>query len=429
MRSWVGGAVVALVLTFPASMAFADSCWDPISHQPFDCNKPPPGKKAYPKPPPGPQGAQQRSQQLREAIDRYGKREDAKRKWVDAAERAQRATDSAALTSDPTEKAQFRRDYDAAMRDLRDAGNDIINNTDDAELKKQVRESFAEYQKRGAEAAREAGIASAVAAAPPAPAAAPRQEVFSICEPPQRGITTCYEIPRTGSLCRQVAYQMGERTWERPDPITCSAEDLQARTDYFLGKKVGSDELLPDPTELARQQAQQPAMTPQCRKLVGDLVQASQANDGQNAVVAYAALKKAGGCGILDKIEAARRPPAGSDPRFIRRGDTPMLDQTVVVCDQNPERCAEYVDQLRRGTSPEAVAAMYANAIGVGLQIGMTIGAGVLAAIPPGGGGGGGGGVTYYRGPTGGYGGPQGPTYVYRGHRPGNQSTITGLGR
>ena len=413
-------AAIALLLATSVVPAWADSCWDPVSGQPYDCNKPPPGKKVYPKPPPGAQGAEQRRQQMREAIDRFGRREDAKAKWVDAAERAQRATDSARLTSDPVEKAQFRRDYDAAMRDLRDAGNDIINNTDDAALKKQVRDSFAEYQKRGAEEARAAGLSSA---APTQPAAPQLADVFSVCEAPEKGVTTCYEIPPSGSQCRKVFYQGGQRTWADPNLMTCNAADLQARTDYYLGNKVGSDELLPDAKTIAAQPTSN--MTPQCQKLVGDFVTAARANDGANSVVAYSALKKAGGCGVLDKVEAVRRPAPTGDSRFLTRGDTPMLDQTVVQCDQRPEECAAYVEQLRRGTSPEAVSAMFSNAIGIGLQVGFALGGAVLSAVPAGGGYSGGGG--YYRGPSRGYGGPQGPAYVYRGHRPANQSTITGI--
>ena len=55
-----------------------------------------------------------------------------------------------------------------------------------------------------------------------------------------------------------------------------------------------------------------------------------------------------------------------------------MLDQTVVPCDQQPETCARVVDQLQAGTSPAAVAAMYSNAIGIGLQVGTMMGQGVL---------------------------------------------------
>ena len=55
------------------------------------------------------------------------------------------------------------------------------------------------------------------AAMAPAPAAqtaaAPLKDVLTVCEPPEKGVATCYEIPPKGSLCRKVYYQGGEVTW------------------------------------------------------------------------------------------------------------------------------------------------------------------------------------------------------------------------
>ncbi len=57
-----------------------------------------------------------------------------------------------------------------------------------------------------------------------------------------------------------------------------------------------------------------------------------------------------------------------------------MLDQTVAARDQQPEACAAVVDQLRSGTSSQAVAALYSNAIEIGLEIGVMMGSAVLSA-------------------------------------------------
>ena len=57
-----------------------------------------------------------------------------------------------------------------------------------------------------------------------------------------------------------------------------------------------------------------------------------------------------------------------------------MLDRTAAACDQQPETCAAVVSQLRAGTSPQAVSALYSNAIAIGLEIGLMMGTAVLNA-------------------------------------------------
>jgi hypothetical protein len=126
-----------------------------------------------------------------------------------------------------------------------------------------------------------------------------------------------------------------------------------------------------------------PGMSPQCQALVRNYVAAAQANDGAKSVADYNALKRAGGCGVLDKVDRAPAPaPVGPDPRFVSRGTTPLLDQTVTPCDQSPQECAANVAQLKAGTSPEAVAAMVSNAIGIGLQLGSMMGNAMLSGMP-----------------------------------------------
>jgi hypothetical protein len=132
------------------------------------------------------------------------------------------------------------------------------------------------------------------------------------------------------------------------------------------------------PPKAAAAKNSAPQMNDQCRALVQDLVSAAQVGDGPRAAAGLQKIKEAGGCGVTEAA-SSQATPAASDPRFVERGATPMLDQTVTPCDQQPERCAEIVDQLKAGTSPAAVAAMYTNAIGIGLQLGATLGQGLAA--------------------------------------------------
>lgn len=116
-------------------------------------------------------------------------------------------------------------------------------------------------------------------------------------------------------------------------------------------------------------------MSAKCQGLVQNLVTAAKANDGPGAKASYDALQQAGGCGVVPASA-----PAAPDPRFVSRGDTPMIDQTFGACDQQPERCNQLADQLKAGTSSAAIAALYANAIGVGLELGAEMAQGVAAA-------------------------------------------------
>lgn len=129
-------------------------------------------------------------------------------------------------------------------------------------------------------------------------------------------------------------------------------------------------------------QANAPPMSDKCRGLVQDLVNAAKANDGPGAKASYDALEQAGGCGV---VSAAPSPPAtpAPNPQFVTRGDTSNIDGTFGACDQQPERCDQVANQLKAGTSPAAIAALYANAIGVGLQLGAEMAQGMAALQQP----------------------------------------------
>jgi len=127
-------------------------------------------------------------------------------------------------------------------------------------------------------------------------------------------------------------------------------------------------------------------MTPRCQQLVSTYVAAARAKDGPAALAGYQALKAAGGCGVLQKVDRPQpqvRAPAPSDSRFISRGATPNTDQVVGSCDASPAECAARVRQLQAGTSDAAKAALYSHAFSVGWQLGTMIGSGVLMAVPP----------------------------------------------
>jgi hypothetical protein len=149
----------------------------------------------------------------------------------------------------------------------------------------------------------------------------------------------------------------------------------------------------PKPTTGASQAPhppQQAQMSPQCQQLVSSYVAAAQANDGPRALAGYNALKNAGGCGVLAKVDRPMPKPQAApadDPRFIARGATPLSDQVVGGCDASPAECQRRVQQLRAGVSPEAQAALVMNAISIGLQLGATVANGMAATMPQGGGG------------------------------------------
>ncbi|HYD06785.1 MAG TPA: hypothetical protein VEC60_13715 [Reyranella sp.] len=138
---------------------------------------------------------------------------------------------------------------------------------------------------------------------------------------------------------------------------------------------------------------QQPQMSAQCQKLVGDYVSAAQANDGPRALAGYNALKSAGGCGVLDKVDSGP-PPAPPAQAFPTRRGTPLTDSYVQPCAADQAGCAQAMRQLEQGASPEAKAALMMHAISTGLQLGATVAGGIAAMQQPGGGGGVSGGGT-----------------------------------
>ncbi|MFI5030394.1 MAG: hypothetical protein ACHQPH_06800 [Reyranellales bacterium] len=129
-------------------------------------------------------------------------------------------------------------------------------------------------------------------------------------------------------------------------------------------------------------------MSPQCQQLVSNYIGAAQANDGARSLASYNALKGAGGCGVLDKVDRPMprtQAPVAEDPRFVARGATPLSDQVVGGCDASPAECQRRIQQLRAGVSPEAQMALFNNAIGIGLQLATIMANGAALAAPHGG--------------------------------------------
>ena len=141
----------------------------------------------------------------------------------------------------------------------------------------------------------------------------------------------------------------------------------------------------------SRPPPQQQAAGPDCQRLVSNYVGAAQANDGQRALAGYNALKAAGGCGVLSKVDKGApvaQAPAAPPPAFPTRRGTPNTDAYVQPCNADQAGCAQAMRQLEQGTSPQAQAALVTHAISTGLELGAALAGGLSAAMPQGGAGG-----------------------------------------
>jgi hypothetical protein len=182
---WGACALVAMTVGLPLGPALADICevypgsgakglWtDQNCDKPYQDKGGGAARSPSVQPPSSGNNLRER---LRQSLGAAGTPQSAtaRDKWVDAHARAEQATTSASLTNDPQEKAQFRRAYEAAMRDLRQAGNEMVASTSDPAEKARLRALMQENETAGARAAAEAGIGGQPAppqqAAPPPPA-------------------------------------------------------------------------------------------------------------------------------------------------------------------------------------------------------------------------------------------------------------------
>jgi hypothetical protein len=425
-------AIAATGLLLGAGGARADSCIDLRTGQNYDCNQAPPSQSS----PGQPAAAKpQLRDQLRKSLGSASptRSETAQEKWVDAAARAQQATDSARLTSDPQEKAQFKRNYDAAMRDLRQAGNDMMASTSDPKEKAMVRDTLQKYEAAGATAAADAGLGSTPQPTQQATApAAPANDVFSVCEEPVKGVTTCYEIGRTGSDCLEVWYQGGLRTLERGRKA-CSAADLAQRNAYFSGQPVGQGA----PADPRSQQLSglMASLSPRCQTEVQSYLYNSRDSQtsrdaGTKAMKSFADINSDLECKAgferLAGILGVQMPQRKLAARTGSTWGSAMADkprETVNVPDVRDMPQGYY------GEGDSSGGWNTGEVLSTGIQV-LGVLADILGGFAAGYAGGGysyGGGGGYTTAPSRGYGGPTGGGYVYRGGSSGgSQSTITG---
>ena len=316
-----------------------------------------------------------------------------------------RALGEAAMASDPQQAAKARRDYNAALARL-DRAYDAAANAASPQGRAELLDMKSRDDANFASAAGRVGL-SAAAPAQPAPAAAASQPpahiaaakgLVYVCDKAIAGgnNVSCREISADGSQCTNVTLADGDIGWRDSIATPCRGDDLAQRQAFLAahpdvaaavngtqapfamdsaGTAAEIARLTAEPVDPEAEKALA-AMSPECRAILQNYIAAAQANDGPGATAQYAAMKQAGGCGVLQWVAPK---PAG-DPRFISRGDTPMLDQTFGACDQQPDLCTRIADQLKAGTSSEAVATMYNNAIGIGLRLGSMMGGAILNA-------------------------------------------------
>jgi hypothetical protein len=202
---------------------------------------------------------------------------------------------------------------------------------------------------------------------------------------PAMPLAICEEAQSNMNMCKQRWNEMGA-VGEASHGT--SGQAAAFRDCYLLYEKVvGMCRISNKSLPRSSPQTAQSGLSPQCQTLVQNYIAAAQANDGPKALAGYHALKQAGGCGVLGKVDrpmptTSADAPSVDDPRFVSRGATPLSDAVVGGCDAAPDVCAARVRELRAGVSPEAIAALYSNAIGIGLELGTMMGNAMLSGVP-----------------------------------------------
>ncbi len=386
MRVLTGFWIAAMLLLF-APLTFADSCYDLVNNRNFDCDAQaqPPRRpqESAPKP------AEDRSKLREELRQRLNEKSPAESR-VTPEELGKRIADAQGrmetALKNPT-AAGARQRYDAAVADLKGAYNDAANRVSPA-LRAGLRDNARMLEARYDELAARANWNGTPPTASPEPVPAQPANMAEappvsadpgdvgigaggyvfVCDGPiDAAKVSCREVQPDGRQCLAVMSFETQINWRDSTTTPCSGSDLARRNAFLLAHPEVSGAVAAA------------AMSYECGDIAKNYVAAAQANNGPAAAAALEALQKAGGCGLLTHV-SPQAAPTESDPRFVSRGATPMLDQTVAACDQQPEACAAVVNQLRTGTSSQAVAALYSNAIQIGLEIGAMMGSAVLSA-------------------------------------------------
>jgi len=381
MLKWAGIAVAAALVAWPIMVAHAadDTCYETAQVN-IDCT-PKTGGAAAAKPSPS---TTQLREMLRQrlangsATTKPPSADTLAKSIKDAEDRAHRALAAATSTTDPAQQEKAIKAYNAALKDLDNAYDKAAaaatpEGRNELEgLKAQAEQKLADEANAKFTAQREAAEAAQAAAKPKEPDNIGMTDGYVfVCDGSLKGDhVSCREIQPDGKYCVSVLAFDGVVNWRDTATTMCSPQDLAQRAAY-LARHDGA----PEKAQAAARGA------PGCGDLIHNYVLAAQAQDGPRSTEAFDALNKAGGCGVLEQAEKNAHVPApAGDPRFATRGDTSMTDQIFGACDQNPQGCAAAIDQARAGASPAAVAAIYANAIGIGLEIGGMMGNAVLNA-------------------------------------------------
>jgi hypothetical protein len=366
---------------------FADSCYDLVNNRNFDCDTQaqPSRRPQESAPKPAPDRTNLRDE-LRRRLNEGGAAEsratpeELGKRIADAQGRMESAL------KNPGAPGALQR-YDAAIADLKGAYSDAAIRVSPA-LRAGLRENERMLEAHYADLATRAdwnGTPPPVSREPaPVQPGNSAEATPVLIDPGNVGIgaggyvfvcdgpidaakVACREIQPDGRQCLAVMSFETQVNWRDSTTTPCMDSDLAQRSAFLRAHP-----------EVAGAVAAA-AMSYECGDIAKNYVAAAQADNGPAAAAALQALKKAGGCGLLAHVSQPAA-PAESDPRFVSRGATPMLDQTVAACDQQPDACAAVVNQLRAGTSGQAVAALYSNAIEIGLEIGVMMGTAVLSA-------------------------------------------------
>lgn len=428
-------AALAAVLLLSGGQARADLCETSPGSQKYtdqNCDKPSTATKPAAQPAPQ-QPVSQTHGALREELKRRLNAGSAKPaqtdsfadRIADAQTRAKNAIVSGGMASDAKEKAQFQRNYETAMKDLRKAYDDAgaaVPADRRAEIAAMRDQAEAELRGKAQEA-------NLMAAAPAPtrvaaqPAAEPLKDVLTVCEPPEKGVATCFEIPPTGSLCRKVYYQAGEVTWRDSRMSTCSAGDLQQRDAYFAGKPVGT-EAPPDP-RAAQLDKMMSSLPRQCQDdlrhfLYGARDSANSRRASDEAVNGFRNIARDDAC--LKGVERIANAIGVQMPRR-RLADDDRRAWGAALADKPREE--EQIGDIPADTGPNGYSSQEVISSGMELLGGVLSLLGAAASAYSAG-------SSYYYSapPTRNYATPPNSGgYVYRAAPPQSQSTITGGSR
>jgi hypothetical protein len=386
MVRWGLIAAAAALIAWPAAFARADSCYETAQVN-IDCSAKSGGGTASKSAP----SATRLRELLRQRLAEGGTAKkpppvsaEALAKSIhDAEARAERALTAATSTADPAQQDRALKAYNAALKDLDNAYDKAADEADTDSGRDRLLQMKADAEQQLAAEANEkfaAQRAAAEAARPKDPdnIAMVGDKIITCDGPVDGDHVTCREMQHDGNSCVAVIAFDSEVTWRDSIETPCSREDLAQRT-AFLARHADEEERLKN-----READFALDTTASCKAVIADYVKKAEAQDGPGARADYEKLRSFGGCGVLEKAEAELKAQAGAgaggDPRFATRGDTTMIDQVAVPCDQNPAACAQAIDQARAGASPAAIAAIYANAIGIGLELGGMMGNAMLNA-------------------------------------------------